>query len=66
MNNLSDGKSDGIVIMYVKDGVVYPVALKKDQIEFIDFSIGMMFGKLSVITDHPQGKIKDLLENIKK
>ncbi|MGX7745820.1 hypothetical protein [Rhodopseudomonas parapalustris] len=50
MNNMSDGKSDGIVIMYCKGGIIYPVDLNKEQLEMLDLSIGICFqGTLNVI-----------------
>lgn len=35
MNNMTDGKKDGIVLMYCKKGVIYPVALGKEQLKSI-------------------------------
>ena len=62
MNNMSDGKSNGVVIMYCKDGVIYPVGLKKDQLEMLDLSIGIALeGGIKVFSDKPQGKV-DILK----
>ena len=62
MNNMSDGKSNGVVIMYCKDGVIYPVGLKKGQLEMLDLSIGIALeGGIKVFSDKPQGKV-DILK----
>jgi len=62
MKNLSDGKSDGIVIMYCKDGVIYPVGLNQDQADMIDLSIGICFqGELHII-NKPMGKVEILMK----
>lgn len=64
MSNMSNGKSDGLVLMYCKDGVIYPVALTQEQIEMLDMGIGMFIqGKLNVISDKPIGKIINHFEN---
>ena len=61
MKNLSDGKSDGIVIMYCKSGTIYPVGLNKDQVEMLDLSLGICFqGVLQVFGDKPMGQISIL------
>lgn len=61
MNNMSDGKSDGFVIMYCKDGIIYPVGLTKEQIEMLDISMGMCFQSgLKVFEDKPIGQITTL------
>ena len=62
MDNMSDGKSNGIVLMYCKDGVIYPVGLKKEQLEMLDLSIGIALeGGIKVFSDKPQGKV-DILK----
>ena len=60
MRNLSDGKSDGIVIMYCKNGVIYPVGLNQEQCDILDLSIGICFqGTLNII-NKPMGKVEVL------
>ena len=60
MKNMSDGKSDGIVIMYCKNGTIYPVGLSSEQAEMLDLSIGICFqGTLNVI-NKPIGEIMNL------
>ena len=59
MKNLSDGQSDGIVIMYCKNGTIYPVGLNKDQAEMLDLSLGICFqGNLQVFGDKPVGRVE--------
>ena len=41
--NISDGKSDGIVIMYMKDEELHAVALTQEQADMLDLSIAMPF-----------------------
>ena len=41
--NLSDGKSNGIVLFYMQEGVLYPVALSGEQVEILDLSIALPF-----------------------
>jgi hypothetical protein len=58
MKVMSDGKTDGFVLMYCQDGVIYPVALKESQCEMLDITLGMSLGgKVALIKDKPQGKI---------
>jgi hypothetical protein len=63
LNNLSNGKTDGLILMYVKDGVTYPVALKESQLTMLDLVIAMPFKEspLTVIFDKPQGEMNNLL-----
>lgn len=60
MKNMSDGVNDGIVIMYCKNGTIYPVGLNEDQLEMLDLSIGICFqGTLNVI-NKPMGNAVNL------
>ena len=60
MKNMSDGINDGIVIMYCKNGTIYPVGLKQEQLKMLDLSIGICFqGSLNVI-NKPIGNIINL------
>ena len=43
LNNLSDGKKDGILILYMQDGKVKPVGMSKEQMEILDFIIPSAF-----------------------
>lgn len=59
---MSDGKTDGLILMYNQKGIIYPVALNKDQMEMLDITIGMALGgKISLIKDKPQGTAINLL-----
>lgn len=55
---------DGVVLMYCKDGVLYPVALTNEQNEMLQFS-SMMFQPLKVVFDKPQGQAINLMEGPK-
>ncbi|UTQ79997.1 hypothetical protein BC1_00045 [Bacillus phage BC-1] len=52
---------DGVVLMYCKDGVLYPVALTNEQNEMLQFS-AQLFQPLKVVFDKPQGQAINLLE----
>ncbi|ADY20333.1 hypothetical protein YBT020_05435 [Bacillus thuringiensis serovar finitimus YBT-020] len=52
--------NDQLVLMYCKDGVIYPVALTKEQQEMLPF-VGMMLGEIKVVGDKPQGQAINLL-----
>ncbi|WP_180233155.1 hypothetical protein [Bacillus thuringiensis] len=55
---------DGVVLMYCKDGVLYPVALTNEQNEMLQMS-SMLFQPLKVFFDKPQGQAINLLEDKK-
>lgn len=58
MNNMTDGKNNGLALVYVKDAVAYPIALSKEQVELLDVTIGMCLSDgMKVIGDKPIGKI---------
>lgn len=46
---------DGVVLMYMKDGVLYPVALTNEQNDMLQFT-AELFSPLKVAMDKPQGK----------
>lgn len=62
LNNLTDGKSDGLMILYVKDGTTYPVMLTEAQATMLDLVIAMPFQKekMMVAFDMPQGNVGNL------
>ena len=39
-NNLSNGSSNGIAMVYVRDGKLYPVMLTEQQATTLDISLG--------------------------
>ena len=66
--NLSNGKSDGFVLFYVKDGIIYPVLLREQQAQAVDMMLGIAIeGKVALALNKPQGTLKELTkEDIKK
>lgn len=52
---------DGVILMYVMDGVSYPVAMTQEQYDMLQFLV-KPFEPLQVIKDHPQGKVINLME----
>ncbi|WP_180235729.1 hypothetical protein [Bacillus toyonensis] len=52
---------DGVVLMYCKDGVLYPVALTNEQNEMLQMS-AMLFQPLKVVFDKPQGQAINLIK----
>lgn len=46
---------DGIVITYVKDGVIYPVALSTSEYRMIESLVAGICNPLKVVFDQPQG-----------
>lgn len=52
---------DGVVLMYCKDGVLYPVALTNEQNEMLQMS-SMLFQPLKVVFDKPQGQSVNLIK----
>ncbi|MDY7965422.1 hypothetical protein [Bacillus thuringiensis] len=53
---------DGVVLMYCKDGVLYPVALTNEQYEMLQMS-SMLFQPLKVVFDKPQGQAVNLIKS---
>lgn len=53
---------DGLVLMYVQDGTVYPVALTKGEHDALQ-GLGQYFSPITVISDMPQGKAVNMIEN---
>ena len=47
-NNLSDGKSDGIVLFYMKEGKLKPIGLCQEQAEALDLIIMIPFKEKSL------------------
>lgn len=50
-NNLSDGKCDGVIILYMKDGKVKPVSLTEGQASMLDLSLMFPFKEKGIIVD---------------
>lgn len=51
---------DGVVLMYVKDGVLYPVAMTESELALLQL-LAKTFEPLKVVMDHPQGQAVNLL-----
>jgi hypothetical protein len=56
--------NDGLILMYVKDNEIYPVAMTEEQIKLLQY-IGYMFEPIKVI-NQLQGKAVNLLDEKKK
>jgi hypothetical protein len=54
---------DGIALMYIKDGVMYPVALTQEQYDILQFT-ARLFEPITVI-NKPQGEAVNLLDKKK-
>jgi hypothetical protein len=52
---------DGFVIMFLKDGTVYPVALTQDQYDTAHFFLSSIISPVRLITEHPQGTAFNLV-----
>lgn len=50
---------DGLILMYVKDGTAYPIAMTQEQYDLLQF-IAHMFEPIKVVSDKPQGKVINL------
>ncbi len=62
MRNFSDGKTDGLVLVYVKDGTAYPIAIHKEDLAILDACMPMYLRNgVNVVKDRPIGKV-DLLK----
>jgi hypothetical protein len=54
---------DGVALMYIKDGVLYPLALTQEQYDILQFT-ARLFEPLKII-NQPQGKAINLLDKKK-
>ncbi|MCW6059747.1 hypothetical protein LAV35_03755 [Clostridium sporogenes] len=61
MNNMADGKKDGLALVYAKDGIVYPIALNEEQLEILNITLGMSLKEIKLI-NKPIGKVINLIE----
>jgi hypothetical protein len=53
---------DGLILMYVKDEVIYPVALTQEEYETLQF-MGSLFSPLTIVKDKPQGAAINLIKD---
>lgn len=51
---------DGIALMYIKDGVMYPCALTEEQYTMLTLFVSGVCQPLNVITSKPQGTAVNL------
>ena len=57
MHNFSDGKTDGLVLFYIKAGTAYPVAINQNELKSLDVIIPSVITKLTVIESKPMCKV---------
>lgn len=50
---------DGLVLMYIKNGILYPVGLTNEEFDLLQ-ELGRVFEPIRVILDQPQGKAVNL------
>ena len=62
MRNLSDGKSDGIGLVYIKNGTAYPVGIATTEYELLDALFGSIVTTVTVVHDHPIGEVVPLAQ----
>lgn len=60
MINFSDGKSDGLMLMYVKDGKVYPAGLFKSELEMLDLIITSAITRVVPMLDKCMGDVQEV------
>jgi hypothetical protein len=56
---------DGIVLMYNKDGVIYPVSMSNEQYNMLTIMVASICNPLNVLTKFPQGSSVNLIDSIK-
>ena len=56
---------DGIYPIYVKDGIVYPIALTKEQYSTFRFTMSICFEKITIIEDRPLGEAVNLVNEVR-
>jgi hypothetical protein len=52
---------DGVALLYINDGILYPVALTEEQNDTLQFTVRLL-GPLSVVMDQPQGTAINLIK----
>lgn len=62
--NLSNGFSDGLVLFYMKDKMLHPVKITKDQAEILDFAIMFPFKETELIIESTPVKYENIKEII--
>lgn len=60
---MSDGKTDGIALTYIKDGTMYPMGLNQDEIDLLNLTLpGIMKHKINFIIEEPICDIENIYE----
>jgi len=57
--------NDGIVLTYIKDNILYPVGITKEQNDMIQIIVPHILGKVTVIKDKPLGEAINYTEEDK-
>ena len=65
MNNMSNGTNAGIVLAYVKEGTLYPIALSEEQLQALDLLIPMALNHKVNIINSSIGKVVNLCKEKK-
>lgn len=63
--NISNGKSDGVVLFYMKSGKLYPVGLTENQAELLDLSIVVPFADENMRVDSKPLEYKNIKTYLK-
>jgi len=53
---------NGLVLMYVRDNILYPVALTQEQLDVFEVVQSMMPQPIRVISDKPLGEVVNLVK----
>lgn len=53
---------DGLVLFYIKDEILYPVVLTKEQKEVFEMFQHLVPQPIRVMFKHPQGEVVNLLD----
>lgn len=56
---------DGAYLVYIRDGVAYPVALTEDQHEMLQISVAIIATPLTVLLKHPLGQAENIVAKLK-
>lgn len=58
---------DGLILMYVKDGTIYPIAMTSEQLDVLQILGGAVFdGEPVIVINKPQGKAVDVMDEYRK
>ena len=56
---------DKPVLMYVKNNILYPIALNKDQKQALDMFMHLMPGEMHYIKGNPIGEVMEVSSNVR-